>query len=106
MAKPAEYDTHEDQGWFRDELRRRDEQIAELRSELDEANDLVQRLRENAEDYTACIESWCETFGMELTDKGWKWQPFWEEYAQLRERHHDLIKRWNKAVAGAVSEAS
>jgi hypothetical protein len=45
LAKPTD-----DPGWFREELRRRDREIAELRQEQREADDLVRRLRERAED--------------------------------------------------------
>jgi hypothetical protein len=73
MAKAEDdYDNRDDTDWFRDELRQRDRRIAELRQELSELNDLVQRMREHAEDYVASIESWCDTFDMELTDDG-KW---------------------------------
>ena len=43
MAQPDDYDQREDPDWFRDELRQRDRLIAELRSELDEANDILRR---------------------------------------------------------------
>jgi hypothetical protein len=57
MAKTDDYDDRDDIGWFRDELRRRDRLIAELRQEQDEAADLIRRLREHAEDANATIES-------------------------------------------------
>jgi hypothetical protein len=41
-----DYDSHDDIGWFRDELRQRDRLIAELQSELDEANDVFRRIDE------------------------------------------------------------
>jgi hypothetical protein len=67
MAKADDY-TAADLGWFRDELRQRDRLIAELRSEQDKSSDLIRRLREHAEDYVASLESWRETFDMEMTD--------------------------------------
>ena len=48
MAKTDDYDQREDPGWFRDELRQRDRLIAELRSELDEANDILRRFEASA----------------------------------------------------------
>jgi transposase len=92
-----DYDKH-DSDWLRDQLRQRDRKIAELRSEQDESSDLIRRLRENAEDYTASIESWCEAFGMVLTDKGWTWSPFWDEYAKLTEDYSALVRQWNRAL--------
>jgi hypothetical protein len=86
MAQTDDCDQHEDPGWFRDQLRQRDGLIAELRSERDEQTDLIRRLREHAEDYVTSIESWRETFEMELTDEGWSWQPFWDEHWKLVDR--------------------
>jgi hypothetical protein len=98
MAKSDDYDSRDDVGWFRAELRQRDRLIAELRSEQDETNDVIRRFEEYEEDYRATMERWRETFDMELTDEGWTWQRFWNEYADLVERHHALVKRWNRAV--------
>ena len=98
MATSDDYDQGEDLGWFRDELRQRDRLIAELRQEQDEAADLIRRLRENAEDYTASIESWCKAFGMELTDNGWTWKPFWNEYARLNEKYRQPASKKREAA--------
>ena len=70
MAKQSDdYDTH-DPDWLRDQLRQRDRVIAELKSEQDEATDLIRRFREQAEDFDATLESWREAFDMELNDDG------------------------------------
>ena len=99
MAKQSDdYDAH-DPDWLRDQLRQRDRVIAELRSELDDASDLIRRFREHADDYSASLESWQEAFGMVLTDKGWTWKPFWDEYAKLNDKYYDLVRRWNRAVS-------
>jgi hypothetical protein len=99
MPDRDDYDAHDDIGWFRDQLRQRDRLIAEMRQARDEADDLVGRLRENAENYTASIESWCEAFGMEPTDTGgWAWKPFWNEHDKMVNDYNDLVKRWNKYV--------
>ena len=45
-----EYDRHFDRHWFRDLLRQRDRTIANLRREIDEANDLISRLRKRTGD--------------------------------------------------------
>jgi hypothetical protein len=98
MAQTDDYDQHEDPGWFRDQLRQRDGLIAELRSERDEQTDLIRRLREHAEDYVTSIESWRETFEMELTDEGWSWQPFWDEHWKLVDRLNALVRDWNRMI--------
>jgi hypothetical protein len=36
MAQTDDYDSHDDPGWFRDQLRQRDRLIADLRREQDE----------------------------------------------------------------------
>ena len=77
MATTDDYDKHKDLGWFRDELRQRDRLIADLRSDLDDANDLIRRFNEYEDDNRAVLESWREGFGMELTDDGkWAWKLF------------------------------
>jgi hypothetical protein len=101
MAQPTDdYDTRDDIGWMRDELRQRDRLIAELRQEQDELNDQIRRFREHAEDYDATLESWQEAFGMVLTDDGqWTWEPFWKENWELVDKYNDLVKRWNRNLA-------
>ena len=44
MAQRDDYGEHDDLGWFRDLLRQRDREIAELRRVKDELTDLVRRL--------------------------------------------------------------
>jgi transposase len=39
------------------------------------------------------------SFGMQLTDDGWTWKPFWSEYGDLVDRYNDLVKRWKRAVS-------
>jgi len=47
---PDDYDRHFDRDWFRDQLRQRDRTIANLRREIDEANDPISRLRKRTGD--------------------------------------------------------
>src|SRR4051812_38715299 len=100
MARSSDdYDIRDDINWFRDELRQRDRLIAELRSEADRDTDLIRRLGEHAEDYDNTLESWRETFDMVPTDSGgWTWEPFWDEWTKLIEKHDALVKQWNRAV--------
>jgi uncharacterized coiled-coil protein SlyX len=84
-------------GELEDELKARDRRIEELRSELDEQRDLVRRMEEQVEDADNVIESWVETFGMEMTTDGaWTWQPFWQEHHKLVDRCTELTHLWNK----------
>jgi hypothetical protein len=84
-------------GELEDEIKARDRRIEELRTEIDEQRDLISRLREHAEDYNACIEQWCETFGMQMADDGaWTWEPFWDEHHKTIDDYNDLVRDWNK----------
>lgn len=100
MAQADNYDTIDDPGMLRDLLRHRDQTIAELRSELDEANDLIRRFDEYEDDFRATIESYRDIFHMAPADddSGWTNAPFLASYHGLVDRYNDLRKRWNKAV--------
>jgi hypothetical protein len=81
----------------KDEIRLKNERIAELREEIDEQRDLIQRLREHAEEYVIVIESWKEAFGMTITDNGaWTWEPYWKERQELIDQYNALVRDWNK----------
>ena len=96
---PDDYDARNDIGWLRDQLRQRDRSNAELRAGRDEATDLINRLREHAEEYDTVMEAWREAFDMEQTEAGsWTWKPFWEERAKIIEDYNKLVSRWNKYV--------
>ena len=95
MPTTDDYDAH-DADWLRDQLRQRDRLIAELRSEKDDASDLIRRLREQAEDVDATFEQWRGAFDMVLSEKGtWSWDPFVKEHWKLLEDYNDLVRRWN-----------
>jgi hypothetical protein len=101
MAQQTDdYDSHDDPGWFRDQLRQRDRLIAELRQEQDEATDLLRRFGEYEDDYNATLESWQEAFGMVLNNSNqWTWEPFWKENWELVDKYNELVKLWNRNVA-------
>jgi hypothetical protein len=82
-----------------DQLKQRDRRIIELKEEIDGQRELIERFREHAEDYDNAIESWCDTFGMELTDDGWTWKPFWDEHVALARKYDDLVRDWNRVVS-------
>jgi hypothetical protein len=96
-------------GELEDQLKRSRERIAELRDELDELRERQDRMREHVEESDRVIESWCETFGMELTDDSiWTWKPFWDEYDRdirdynaLLNKYNALVRDWNTFIAHA-----
>ena len=93
-----DYDDHDDAGWFRDQLRQRDRELAELRREKDELTDLVRRFDEYVEEYNGVLETW-RGLDMELNDKGeWTWGPWWDRHYDLIDRYNALVRRWNKLV--------
>jgi hypothetical protein len=80
-----------------DELKVRDRRIEELRKEIDENRDLIQRLREHAEDYVNCLEAWKDALGMVMTEDGkWTWAPFWDDHNALIDDYNELVRDWNK----------
>jgi hypothetical protein len=95
--KPKPEDPARRIGELEDEIKHRDRRIEELRQEIDEQRDRIRRFEEHAEDYCACMESWAEAFGMEMTDSGgWTWKPFWDEHNKLVDDYNDLVRDWNK----------
>ena len=84
-------------GELEDELKVKERRIEELRLEIDEQRELIDRLRENSEEADGVFEAWIETFEMERTDSGGlTWKPFWQEHNQLIDDYNDLVRRWNK----------
>jgi hypothetical protein len=93
-----DYDDIDDLGRLRDRLRQQDRELAALRAQRDEQDELIRRMSEHAEDYVATLEAWRETFDMVLTDDGWTWKPFWDERWQTIDDYNELVKRWNRAL--------
>jgi helix-turn-helix resolvase-like protein len=94
-----DYDDHEDIGWFRDQLRQRDRDIAELRREKDEQADQIKRFDEYVESHNSVIEQWRQAFDMELGDDGkWSWDPFVRGHWELVDQYNQLVRKWNKFV--------
>jgi hypothetical protein len=83
-------------------LRDRDDTIKQLRREITEASDLVDREREHVEDAHALIERWIEVWGMKLDDNGqWGWDPdaaWLEQVAPWADHYFKLVRDWNKFV--------
>ena len=57
-------------GELQDELKRRDERIAELRDKIDEDRDLIKRQREHIEDGNNYLEDFIAAFGLTLNAEG------------------------------------
>jgi hypothetical protein len=82
-----------------DELKERDRRIADLKRELGEARDLIQRQDEHQRDVDEILESWKQAFGMVLDDDGaWTWQPYITDAQQWHDRYVALLRDWNKYV--------
>jgi hypothetical protein len=91
MAKQRDdYDNHDDAGWFCDQLRQRDREIAALRRQKDELTDLVRRFEEYVEDCNGVLEAWKQT--------SWTLGPFRAEHNDLVNRYLALAKRHNKLI--------
>jgi hypothetical protein len=76
-------------------------QIAQLKAQLSEAHQLIDELRDNAQDYRDTMESWKGAFYMELIDNAGTWQEatgVWEAHDALVEKYRDLVTRWNRNV--------
>jgi hypothetical protein len=85
------------------ELRQRDAKIKELATERDEAQELVDRMREHVEDFNQTIEQWIDVFEMQQNEHGnWLFDPaqskLWEDHATLIKEHQSLIRQWNKFI--------
>jgi hypothetical protein len=94
-----EYDDHDDAGWFRDQLRQRDRELAELRREKDELTDLICRFDEYVAEINAALETWQQAFDMELDDDGkWSLGSWWDRHSDLVDRYNALVRRWNRPV--------
>jgi hypothetical protein len=74
--------------------------IAQLKAELGEAHQLIDELRDNAQDYRDTMEAWKQSFYMELVDKR-TWREasgIWEQHDALIDKWNDLVTKWNRAV--------
>ena len=55
-------------------------------------------MREHVEESQRVIETWCDTFDMQLTDGGWTWKPFWDEHLRIVDKHNVVISKYNALV--------
>ncbi|MGY2995830.1 hypothetical protein [Mesorhizobium sp. URHB0026] len=85
------------------DLAGRDDKIKQMTTDLAEARDLVDRMREHVDDVSSSIETWVTAFDLSLGEDGvWKidrsQSDVWEKHLQLHEEHLALIRKWNKFV--------
>jgi len=83
------------------EARQRRDEIKTLKADLNEAGELVDKMREHVEDGSALIESWIEAFDMQLGDDGlWAWpqHELLAAYQVLLDSHNKLVRDWNKFI--------
>lgn len=87
-------------GALQDELKRRDERIAELRDEVDEHRDLIRRQREFIEERTNYLESFITTFGLTLDEEGhYTNDDFLKRHHELFLENANLIFDYNKLIS-------
>jgi transposase len=86
-------------GALQDELKRRDERIAELRDEIDENRDLIRRQREYIEERNNYLEEFITTFGLTLDeDNHYTNGDFIKSHNELLDENDKLITDYNKLV--------
>ena len=78
------------------------ERLDRVRSEKDEALELVAEMRESLRESSDMIDSWIEVFEMSQDERGvWifdRQQALFNEHEQLLGEHRKLIGEWNKFV--------
>jgi hypothetical protein len=94
-----------------DEIKRKDERLEELRKELNDANSLVGKMREQVQDCNDQIERWIDAFNMQQDEDGvWVWsqkpQEIYDEYADLLKDWNRLVPQWNAMIADRPSAKS
>lgn len=85
------------------DLKERDGKLKDLRTELREAMDLVDQMREQVQDGNEVIERWIEAFEMEVDESGaYRWRPWLDRlcdaHDRLRDENAKLIRDWNRFV--------
>jgi len=81
------------------ELKHKDERIAELKDEIDEARDLVRRMEEHVKERDEYLENFILTFGLTLGDDNcWSNGEFIVEHNALVDKFNDLLDDYNKLV--------
>jgi hypothetical protein len=82
-----------------DEIRHRDGRISELKHELDEARDLIERQADQVRDCNDHIDSWIQAFEMEQDEEGvWRCQRSFVEGDDWYKEYEAITRKWNKFV--------
>jgi chromosome segregation ATPase len=84
-----------------DTLKAAELRLTEVREELNVADDLIGRLRENLKEHNEVTESYQHGFNMKPTEDGTGWyftRGIAEAYDELLTKHRDLRKRFNKLI--------
>jgi hypothetical protein len=73
--------------------------LKELKTDLDRANDLIERQAEQVRDCNDAIQSWIEGFSMTLDANGkWQWESFVLAADDWHNRYVELLRQWNRFV--------
>jgi len=82
-----------------DDLKQAERRISDLKRELEEARDLIQRQDEHLQDVEHLMENWREAFHMTLDDNGlWTASSYFADAEQYHDRYVALLREWNKNV--------
>ena len=81
------------------ELRLKDERISELRDEIDQGRELMQKMEEHVQERDEYLETFISAFGLTLNDNGkWVNGEFIRGHNELVGKFNDLIDHYNKLV--------
>jgi len=80
-------------------LKEKERRLQEVKADLDKANDLVQRMREQVQECDEIVEAWKEAFDMRPTDSGsWTWAPWVNRCEEWHDEYVDIARKWNYIV--------
>jgi hypothetical protein len=83
-----------------DALKLKDRRLREVKADLDNANNIIERQNEHVEDCRNVIEAWKEAFDMRPTDNGgWTWAPWVDACEEYHDKYVELARKWNRNVA-------
>lgn len=92
-------DTEQRIAELEDAVKEKDRRIHDLKTDLDKANDLVERMREHVQDCEEAIEAWKEAFDMMMDADGeWTWAPWLSKMEEWHARYAELVRQWNRFV--------
>ena len=99
MARKRKTTSHDQVAKLEDELKQRDRRIADLKRDLDKANDLVVRQDEHLRDASDMIDRWKQAFDMVQNDEGtWEWDRSFVEGDEWFAKYQAIVHDWNRFV--------